>query len=71
MNNIYLKTLMGTVILAAVLTILQIWTDIVGWDVYVKLIATLAIIFLLVGLVMAISSDFKNTKDLKDKNYLD
>jgi len=71
MNNIYFKTLIGTVVLAAILTILQIWTNIIGWDTYVKLIATLSIVFLLVGLVMAISSDFKNTKDLKDKNYLD
>ena len=71
LNSIYFKTLIGTVLGAAILTIIQIWTPIIGWDTYLKLIGTLTIIFVLVGFLMALRSDFKSDKKLKDDNYLD
>ncbi|MEM6812320.1 MAG: hypothetical protein AAF549_07615 [Pseudomonadota bacterium] len=70
-KDMFLKILMGTVVVAAVVSIIQLWVPLFEWHVYLKIIGTLGIIFLLVGLMMAIKSDFQTNKDLKDKNYLD
>jgi len=71
MNTIYFKALIGTAVIAAILTIIQIWLPLLSWDVYTKVLGTLAIIFVLIGFLMAIKSDFGTDKKLKDDNYLD
>jgi hypothetical protein len=65
------KVLVGTVVLAAVLAILQMWFMVFSWDIFIKILGTLGIIFLLVGFLMAVGSDMGNKKNLKDQNYLD
>ena len=71
MNNIMIRILIGTVLAGALLTILQIWVTPVMWDVYIKAIGTLAIIFIVTGFLMVVGHDFGNKKKLKDENYLD
>ncbi len=71
MHNIMLKTLIGSVIVAALLTIFQIWFTPVDWMVFLKAIGTLSIIFIVAGFLMVVGSDFGNKKNLKDENYLD
>lgn len=66
-----LMTLIGSVLLTAALTILQIWFNIIGWDNFMKAIGTLAIVFVLVGFLMVVGHDFGSKKKLKDENYLD
>lgn len=53
------------------LTILQIWTDIVGWDLYVKAMITFAVLGTGAGLLMMIVSDLGRRKKMKDEGYLD
>ncbi len=71
MNNMMLKILVGTVLLAALLTIGQIWISLMSWDVYMKAVGTLAIVFVVTGFLMVVGHDFGSKKNLKDENYLD
>lgn len=66
-----LLSLIGLIILGALLTIGQIWGPILSGDLYYKIIVTLAIIVILMGLVLAITSDLGQHKKLKDDNYVD
>ena len=71
MQSIYFKILIGAAVTAAILTIIQIWFIFIPWDTYLKVMGTLTIIFVLIGFVMAMVSDFGSNKKLKDDNYLD
>ena len=71
MHNIMLKTLIGSVLFGAFLTIIQIWFMPVEWIVFGKAIGTLGVVFLVAGFMMVVGSDFGNKKNLKDENYLD
>ena len=57
--------------LASFMVILQIWTQIFQWSVFLKLVASLVIIFVLVGFLLAVAEDFGTNKRLKDNNYVD
>lgn len=70
-NNIMIKVLIGTVLLAALLTVGQIWMTLMTWDIFFKAIGTLAIIFVVTGFLMVVGHDFGSKKNLKDENYLD
>ncbi|MGZ9097685.1 MAG: hypothetical protein ACXW30_05255 [Micavibrio sp.] len=66
--------LLGLVTLSVVasgLVTLQIWTQAFEWSVFLKLVASLAIIFVLVGFLLAVAEDFGTNKRLKDNNYVD
>ena len=71
MHKYLLGTLVGSVLLAAALTIAQMWFDLIDWDNFLKALGTLAIVFVLSGFLMVVGHDFGSKKDLKDKNYLD
>jgi len=66
--------LLGLVTLSVVasgLITLQIWTQLFDWSVFLKLAASLGIIFVLVGFLLAVAEDFGTNKRLKDNNYVD
>lgn len=71
MNKPLLGILSGTVLIGAVVTIIEIWVQVLDWDNYLKLMGTLAIVFVVTGLLMVLKSDFGSVKKLKDDNYLD
>lgn len=71
MKNLFLFSLIGMVILAAILTVVQIWTMFLAWDVFLKVLGTLAIIFCVVGLIHLMVNELGKGKRLKDENYLD
>lgn len=58
-------------VLASFMVILQIWTQIFQWSVFLKLVASLVIVFVLVGFLLAVAEDFGTNKRLKDNNYVD
>lgn len=71
MQNTPVHALIALVVAAAGLTIGQIWGPLMGWDTYFKVLGTMGIIFLVIGLVVIIKSDLGQHKKLKDENYLD
>ena len=71
MHQVLLKTLIGLVVAAALLTIVQIWGTFISWDMYGKAIVTLGILVLLIGFLLVVKIDFGQQKKLKDDNYLD
>ncbi|MGH1399196.1 MAG: hypothetical protein ACRBCT_08285 [Alphaproteobacteria bacterium] len=71
MHRYMLIGLVGLVLVGALLTILQMWTGLIGWDVFIKLIITLGILVLVLGFLMVIKADLGEHKRLKDENYLD
>jgi len=70
MQRGFLLTLIGLVILAAALIILNIWGVDLG-DVFYKILGTLVVLIVLVGFLMVVKMDFGEHKRLKDQNYLD
>lgn len=64
-------SLLIIVIAGAALTVLQIWTSIIGWDDYIKAMLTLGVLGVGIGLVMVIGADMGQHNKMKDENYLD
>lgn len=71
MHKRLVQIVIGCVLLGALLTVLQIWTQIISWDSFFKIGGTLAVVILAIGFVIAAKSDFSEHKKLKDENYLD
>lgn len=71
MHKFLLIALILTVIAGAGLLIGQLWFDIMSWAVMGKALATLAILFVLIGFLLVVKSDFGQHKKMKDENYLD
>ncbi|MGQ0527806.1 MAG: hypothetical protein ACT4OY_07260 [Alphaproteobacteria bacterium] len=61
----------GSVLLAAVIILLQIWTDMLLGEIFGKLLATLAIIGVVAGFLIVAKSDFQIDNKFRDENYLD
>jgi hypothetical protein len=71
MHQNLLRGLVVLVIAGALLTIAQVWGMWLQWDVFVKLIATIGILVLLLAFLLVVKADFGQQKRLKDDNYLD
>jgi hypothetical protein len=70
MQRSLLLVLIGLVIFAAALIILSIWGVDLGEALF-KILATIAVLVLLVGFLMVVKMDFGEHKRLKDQDYLD
>lgn len=70
MNRTLLYILIGLVIIAAVVIILNIWGVSLG-ELFLKLLGTIGVLILLVGFLMVVKLDFGEHKKLKDQNYID
>ncbi|MCB9988959.1 MAG: hypothetical protein H6868_06450 [Rhodospirillales bacterium] len=71
MHQFLIYCLITIAVVAAALTIGQIWFDILSWAVAWKAFITLGILFVLIGFLMVVKADFGQHKKLKDENYLD
>lgn len=71
MMRYMLITVIALACLAAFLGILQLWTSILPWDIFVKIMITLGVLALLCGILVAVKSDLGAHKKMKDENYLD
>jgi len=71
LNRALLITVIVMVVAAALLCILQLWTEIIPWEFFIKTLITLGILTVLAGLIMVIKADLSSNKKLKDDNYLD
>lgn len=71
MHKILMRVIIGCVLLGALLTILQIWTDFIVWDAFIKIAATLGIVIIVAGFVLGAKYDFSEHKKMRDENYLD
>jgi len=64
-------SLVALSVMASGLITLQIWGEIFQWEIFVKMLATLGIVVLLIGFLLAVAEDFGANQKLKDKNFLD
>lgn len=71
MHNILLKLIIGTVLLAALLGLAQLWFAPISMVIFVKLMITLGAVAILAAFLLVVGIDFGSTKKLKDDNYLD
>lgn len=71
MHKNMLIALIGMVVGGAGLVILQMWTNFIPWDVFIKIIITLGILVIVLGFLLVIKADLGEHKKLKDENYLD
>lgn len=71
MRDIFLKIILGCILIGAVLILTQIWGLFLSTTLLLKILATLGVIIIVSGLFLIIKSDLGNQKDLKDTNYLD
>ena len=69
--NPFLLSLIVMVVGAAALGIVQMWTGFLAWDIFFKAMGTIAILFVVSGLIYVLQSDLATKKKLKDENYLD
>ncbi|MEM7680124.1 MAG: hypothetical protein AAF182_03880 [Pseudomonadota bacterium] len=67
----FLTALIALVVGGAGVAILQMWTSFLAWDVFLKVMGTLGIIFVVMGLVYVLKADLGMKKKMKDENYLD
>ncbi len=70
-NRTLLISIIVMIVTAAFLCILQLWTEMIPWDFFIKTLITLGILTVLAGLVMVVKADLGAQKKLKDDNYLD
>lgn len=66
-----LYAVIGCVLAIALLTVAQIWTSVLAWDVFLKIVGTLGIGVVVIGFLMVVKSDLGEHKRLRDENYLD
>lgn len=71
MHKIMLITIIALVVIGAFITVAQIWVPLMDWSTYAKLIVTLLIVTVVLGLVMVLKADLGEHKKMKDENYLD
>lgn len=69
--NILVKFIAAIIVGCGLLVILQMWFDLFSSLVFYKLLATLAILGLMAGLVIAVRQDLSDEKKLKDDKFVD
>lgn len=71
LHSALLYCLVGTAIFGAILILDQIWLQSLSWEVFIKLLITLAIVAVLAVFLMLVRADLAQNRKLKDENYLD
>ncbi len=71
LHRLLLTLVIICITLAAGVTIIQMWAPMFGWDVFIKLLATLGILTVVMGLILVLKADLGEHKKMKDENYLD
>lgn len=69
--GLLLKSLIALVLLGAGLVLAQMWLDLFDTSVFIKLLATLGILCLVLGFVIAVRQDLSREKKLKDDKFVD
>lgn len=71
MHQKFLYTLIALVLGSAGLLVVQMWTSLMPWEIFVKVLITMGIAVLVLGFLLVIKADLGEHKKLKDENYLD
>lgn len=71
LHSFLLYAFITLLVLTGILTLTQIWFPLFGWDIFFKLIASIVIIGIILGLLIALKADLGQHKKMKDDNYLD
>ncbi len=70
-QSLLLKAIIIMVCIGALISIIQIWTTFLTWDIFFKVLITLGILILLAGFILVIKLDLGSHKKMRDENYLD
>ena len=65
------RSIVGLVIVAAALMIIQLWFESFSYIFFWKILGTVVILGLVISFVIAVMADFSSEKSLKDDKYLD
>tara|TARA_B100000767_G_scaffold225960_1_gene215457 strand:- start:591 stop:803 length:213 start_codon:yes stop_codon:yes gene_type:complete len=57
--------------LAAIVTILQMWLEFMAWDIYLKVIATLGLLFLVILGTALARREYLSDSKLRNEGYID
>ena len=57
--------------IAAIATILQIWLELMAWDVYFKAMITLGLLFLLILGITLARREYLSDNKLRNEGYID
>ncbi len=63
--------LVGLVLLAGLIIIMQIWGVLFDPSFFFKMLATIGVLILVAGFLLVVKLDFGEHKRLKDENYID
>ncbi len=64
-------SLIGLVLLAGLIVILNIWGIGIGPDMIFKVLATIGVLILVIGFLLVVKMDFGEHKRLKDNDFID
>lgn len=70
-HQILLKAIIIMVCGGALLCIAQLWTSLLAWDIFFKVLITLGILVVLAAFGLVAKADLGTHKKMKDENYLD
>ncbi len=70
LNRLLIYILLFLVLSGGALVILQIWGVDLG-ELFFKLLATIGVLILVIGLTLVIKADFSEHKRLKDNDFID
>ena len=70
MKIVYISCLLMFTI-AAIATILQIWLELMAWDVYFKAMITLGLLFLLILGITLARREYLSDNKLRNEGYID
>lgn len=66
-----LKAIIIMVCVGALLCIAQLWTTLLAWDIFFKVLITLGILIVVAAFGLVAKADLGTHKKMKDENYLD
>lgn len=70
-NAWLVRSVVGLVVIAAALLLVQLWFESFSWMFFWKMLVTVIVIGLVISFIIAVMADFSGEKSLKDDKYLD
>ncbi len=70
-NTLLVRMIVGLVVIAAALLLVQLWFESISWIFFWKILTTVVILGVVISFIIAVMADFSGEKSMKDDKYLD